>query len=217
MKSPIHQHEDKWYFWGEVWWEGPYETKKECELALQEYYYRLEAIKLMKRHALTFRNLTLSSGTESSYYIDCRMISTLKEGAPLLADLIKEKIGNLQVDAIGGPEIGAIPILGALSGKGYFNTFIIRKGPKKYGLNKLIEGQLNEQDSSVIIIDDVATTGKSILRAINTVKKVHPNIKILKVIVIVDREEGAKEYLKEFGYSLEHLFTGKELIGELNG
>ena len=172
---------------------------------------------LLQKHALKFDTLILSSGKVSNYYIDCRRISTLKEGAPLLADLIKEKIGNLQVDAIGGPEIGAIPILGALSGKGYFNTFIIRKGLKKYGLNKLIEGQLNEQDSSVIIIDDVATTGKSILRAINTVKKVHPNIKILKVIVIVDREEEAKEYLKEFGYNLEHIFTSKELIGELNG
>ena len=168
----------------------------------------------MVEHALTFNHVTLSSGKRSDYYIDGKMVATLKEGGPLLADLIKEKIGNIPVDAVGGLTIGADPMLGALTGKGHFNTFIIRKEPKEHGLSKLIEGQLSTQDKSVVIVDDVATTGKSLLRAIDTVKSEYSDIKILKVIVLVDREEGAKEYLKEHGYELEHIFTSEELIKE---
>lgn len=173
---------------------------------------RKKLLMLLVEHSLSFGDITLSSGRGSRYYVDGKMTATTTEGAPLIADLIKEKIGDAPVDAVGGLTIGADPMLGALSGKGYFKTFYIRKEPKKHGLNKFIEGQLSEYDKNVAIVDDVATTGGSILRAIHTVKEAFPHVNIEKIIVLVDREEGAKENLEKQGYTLESIFTSHELI-----
>ena len=173
---------------------------------------RQKLLNLLVEHSFSLRDVMLSSGRRSDYYIDGKMTAATPEGAPLIADLIKEKIGNISVDAVGGLTIGADPMLGALSGRGYFRTFYIRKEAKAHGLQKIIEGQLCDQDKTVVIIDDVATMGGSIMEAINAVKKEFPQIIIQKVIVLVDREEGAKETLKKHGYILESLFTSKELI-----
>ncbi len=173
---------------------------------------RKKLLMLLVEHSLSFVDVILSSGRGSRYYIDGKMTATTTEGAPLIADLIKEKIGDAPVDAVGGLTIGADPMLGALSGKGYFKTFYIRKEPKAHGLHKFIEGQLSENDKTVVIIDDVATTGGSILNAINRVKEAFPHANIEKIIVLVDREEGAKENLEKQGYTLECLFTGRELL-----
>ncbi|MDY6856358.1 MAG: phosphoribosyltransferase family protein [Thermodesulfobacteriota bacterium] len=162
--------------------------------------------------SLQMRPVTLSSGKSSEYYIDGKMVASDPGGAPLIANAIKDIIGTTQIDSVGGPTIGADFMLGALSGKGYFRTFIIRKTPKEHGLNKWIEGQLNENDRKIAIIDDVATTGGSILKAIEAVKGEFPRVKIIKVVVLVDREEGAKEKLKEKGYVLESVFKATELF-----
>lgn len=167
---------------------------------------------LLVQHSLHFKETFLSSGKISNYYIDGNMVAFLPEGAPLISKAIKEIIGDAKIDAVGGLTLGADPMLGALSGKGYFRTFIVRKQPKEYGLNKWIEGQLSNEDERVVIIDDVATTGGSILTAIKTVKKEFPNIEIVKVIVLVDREEGARKKLFQHGYVLESVFKSKELI-----
>ncbi|MDY7037351.1 MAG: phosphoribosyltransferase family protein [Thermodesulfobacteriota bacterium] len=162
--------------------------------------------------ALRSQSVTLSSGKSSEYYIDGKIVASDPDGGPLIADAIKDIIGTTQIDSVGGPTIGADFMLGALSGKGYFRTFIIRKAPKEYGLNKWIEGQLNENDKKVAIIDDVATTGGSILKAIEAVKGEFPRVEIVKVVVLVDREEGAKEKLKEKGYAMESVFKANELF-----
>jgi len=167
---------------------------------------------LLVKHSVELTEVILSSGKKSNYYIDGKMVSTTPEGAPIIADLVKEMIGTTDIDAVGGPTIGADPILGALAGKGYYRTFIIRKEPKKHGSRKWIEGQLKEEDRRVVIVDDVATTGGSILRAIDTLKKVFPQLEVAKVIVLVDREEGAKEKLEARGYKLESIFKAKELV-----
>jgi orotate phosphoribosyltransferase len=155
--------------------------------------------------------ITLASGKKSDYYIDGRVVTTYAPAAPLIADLIKETIGDVPVDAVGGLTMGADPMLGALSGKGYYNTFIVRKEPKQHGLGKWIEGSLSKDDKQVVIIDDVATSGGSILNTINRIKEEFPHVKIVKVVVLVDREEGAKEKLAENGYTLESLFTAAEI------
>jgi len=173
---------------------------------------RERLMKMLVDQSLHLQPITLSSGKPSSFYFDGKMVASTPEGAPLIAEAIKEIIGNTQVDAVGGPTIGADFMLGALSGKGYYRTFIIRKEPKKHGLSKDIEGQLNEYDRKIAIIDDVATSGGSILKAINTVKKEFPKIEVVKVIVLVDREEGATETLRENGYILESIFKATPLL-----
>jgi orotate phosphoribosyltransferase len=177
-----------------------------------ELIERKRLMQLLVSHSLHLKPVTLSSGKTSNYYFDGKMVATHPEGMPLIAEAIRDLIGDTQIDAVGGPIIGAVPILGALSGRGYFRTFFIRKEPKSHGLSKWIEGQLSAQDKRVIIIDDVATTGGSILRAINNVKEQFPQIEVIKVIVLVDREEGAKENLEKQGYVLESVFLGSNLL-----
>lgn len=175
---------------------------------------RDKLLELLADKSLHLQSVTLSSGKSSNYYIDGKMVATTPEGAPLIAEAIRDAIGNMQVDAVGGITIGADPMLGALSGRGYFRTFIVRKEPKSHGLNKWIEGQLNKDDKRVVFIDDVATTGGSILKGLEMLKIEFPQIEIVKIIVLVDREEGAKENLRKQGYTLESIFTSKELIAE---
>ncbi len=179
-------------------------SMEEKKKRLKELFISYGAIKRGK--------VILSSGKKSNYYIDGRMVSTTSEGAPLIADIINEMLKGEDIDAVGGPTIGADPILGALAGKGYYRTFIIRKEPKKHGLSKWIEGLLKETDKKVAIVDDVATTGGSIIRSINILKEHFPHIKVAKIIVLVDREEGAKERLEKEGYTLESIFKAKELL-----
>lgn len=173
---------------------------------------RRRLMEMLVDQSLYLKTVTLSSGKSSKYYFDGKMVASDPNGAPLIAEAIKDIIGDTQVDTVGGPTIGADFMLGALSGKGYFRTFIIRKTPKEHGLGKYVEGQLNEQDRKVAIIDDVATSGGSILKAIDIVKKEFPQAEIVKVVVLVDREEGANEKLKEKGYVLESVFEAKELL-----
>jgi len=173
---------------------------------------RRRLMEMLVDQSLHLKTVTLSSGKSSKYYFDGKMVASDPNGAPLIAEAIKDIIGDTQVDTVGGPTIGADFMLGALSGKGYFRTFIIRKTPKEHGLGKCVEGQLNEQDRKVAIIDDVATSGGSILKAIDIVKKEFPQAEIVKVVVLVDREEGANEKLKEKGYVLESVFEAKELL-----
>ena len=175
---------------------------------------RNRLLRMLVKHSLSFAPVTLSSGKSSNYYVDGKMTATTPEGAPLIADAIKDAINAELVDSVGGITMGADPMLGALSGKGYFRTFIVRKEAKPHGKSKYIEGQLNKDDKRVVFIDDVATTGGSILRGLEVLRREYPHIEIVKVIVLVDREEGAKENLKKHGYVLESIFTSKELIEE---
>ncbi len=171
-------------------------------------------IQLMAEKSLRLGSLKLSSGKPSKKYVDAKMVCQDPEVAPFIADAFKDFMGDTEVDAVGGPEIGAVPINGALSAKGYYRTFFIRKEPKKHGLEKWIEGPLKPEDRRVVIIDDVATTGISIRKAINSLKRQYPKIEIVRVIVLVDREEGASELLKEDGYKLESILTLKDLISQ---
>lgn len=170
-----------------------------------------ELLSLIKEHAINNKLVTLASCRKSLVYVDIEMVATLPEGASLIADLIVNKIhGGL--DTIGGPIMGAVPILGALSGRGYYRTFFVRAEPKKHGLTKQIEGQINDNDREIAIIDDVATSGRSLLTTINTVKHYYPYANINKVIVVVDREEGATKRLAKHGYTLESIFKLKDIV-----
>ena len=114
--------------------------------------------------------------------------------------------------------MGADPIVGAFAAISYNtsnrdkSTFIIRKEPKKHGKQKWIEGPL-KPNSKVVIIDDVTTTGESILNSIKVIKE-NTNCQIVKIISLVDRLEGASEKLKEEGYVLESIFTRRDLLNQ---
>ena len=136
-------------------------------------------------------------------------------GAYLTARVMLDMIGKDQPDAIGGPTLGADPMVGAIACLSYqagrpINTFIVRKQPKEHGKQQQVEGPLLKEGSSVVIIDDVATTGKAFVEAIEVLQKM--NIKIKKAICIIDRGEGASEALAGYKVPLQSIFTIAEFL-----
>jgi orotate phosphoribosyltransferase len=175
---------------------------------------RAQLLNLIKRKALKFGTITLSSGKKSDWYVDLRLITLDPEGSYLVSELLFELLKNEKIDALGGLTLGADPICGAFAATSFrhnnpISTFIVRKEPKKHGRMRRIEGHL-KKGSKVAIVDDVATTGSSLLKTIEVVRE--EGCKVVKVITIVDREEGAKEKLAEKGYPLISLFSKKDFL-----
>jgi len=170
---------------------------------------------LIGQKAFFKEKITLSSGKTSDYYIDARLITLTAEGAYLVASVILDLIKDDGFEAIGGPTIGADPVLGAIATLRYLekkpiNTFIVRKQPKEHGKKRQIEGPDIKPGSKVILIDDVATTGGSLVDAVKLLTQ--DNIKVLKAVVIVDRQEGAKENLAKVNCPLVSIFSAKDFL-----
>lgn len=164
---------------------------------------------LLNKDALKRGKFILSSGRESNYYLDGRLITLTPEGAYLVASIILDMIKDESLDAIGGPTLGADPIVGALAALSYINekpikTFIVRKQAKEHGTQRQVEGPELKKGNKVILIDDVATSGKAIIEAKQALDKIA--VIVDKAIVIVDREEGALENLAKAGLKLESIF-----------
>lgn len=169
----------------------------------------------MKKEALKEGRFILSSGKVSNYYLDGRIITLTPEGAFLVASIILELVRNTKIDAVGGPTLGADPISGAVAALSHINkvplkTFIVRKAAKEHGTKQLIEGPNLPSGSRVILLDDVATTGKSLIEAKQVLDKA--GIIADAAIVIVDRLEGAGDNLAQAGLKLDPIFTIKELL-----
>lgn len=172
-------------------------------------------LKLLTNGALKTGKVKLSSGKTSSYYIDAKKVTMNPEGAWLTAKIFFDMLKHERFDAIGGLTIGADPIVTAIAVYSYLKrkpipVFIVRKEPKKHGMQRYIEGVSLKAHSRIIIIDDVMTSGQSALKAINVVKE--KKCKIVKVMALVDRLEGARENLARDNYELVSIFTKNDLI-----
>jgi orotate phosphoribosyltransferase len=176
---------------------------------------RQRLLTILSRDAYARKNVILSSGRPSHYYIDCRTVTLSAEGAFLTAKLILAALAGSPVRAIGGLTLGADPIVAAVAALSFaqnqpLQAFIVRKESKKHGQARSIEGPALPPGAPVAIVDDVATTGGSILKAIARVKD-ETDWQISRVLCLVDRQEGAREILAREGYQLLALFTGDEL------
>ena len=164
---------------------------------------------LLNQEALKRGKFLLSSGKVSNYYLDGRVITLNPQGAYLVASIILEMLKGETLDAIGGPTLGADPIVGALAVLSYINaqpikTFIVRKQAKEHGTQQQIEGPVLKKGNRVILIDDVATSGKAILESKQVLDKI--GVVVDKAIVIVDRNQGAADNLAKVGVKLESIF-----------
>jgi len=176
---------------------------------------RSELFQLLKTIAFSKGKFILSSGKESNFYLDARLVTLSAPGAYLTARIMLDMIKEDQLDAIGGPTLGADPMVGAIASLSHqnnrpINTFIIRKQPKVHGKQQQVEGPLLKEGGSVVIIDDVATTGKAFVESIEVLQKM--NIKIIKAICVIDRGEGAREALAKYNVPLESIFTISEFL-----
>ncbi len=174
---------------------------------------RERLLELLKEKAYRKGKVVLRSGKESDFYIDCRPVTLHPEGAYLIGKLVWERLQNSipPVQGVGGPTIGADPMVTAISLTSFLEgkpipAFIIRKEPKKHGRGLWIEGIDNlPEGTSVAIVEDVVTTGASTINSIDRAKEA--GLRVVKVLVLVDREEGGKENIKDYGHDLEALFT----------
>lgn len=164
---------------------------------------------LIEKLSLTRGEFKLASGRTSNYFFDLKPTMLHPEGINLLADAILEKIKGLEVDYIGGLAMGAVPIMVAVVMKSQstgrpLKGFWVRKEMKDHGIVKAVDGHLADR-AKVVIVDDVTTTGGSVMKAIKEAKGRQCEIKA--VITVVDRLEGAKEILAEQGINLVSLYT----------
>ena len=167
-------------------------------------------IDLLKENGVFLEgDFTLSSGKKSNYYINMKKAITEPEILSTISKLITQKIDLDDIDKVAGPALGAVPIDTAVSLESKLPLLMIRKEKKGYGTSKLIEGELNEGDN-VIVVEDVSTTGGSLLKAIRAINDNGGNVK--RAFVVVDREEGAIETFEKEGITLEPLISVKDFF-----
>jgi orotate phosphoribosyltransferase len=164
-------------------------------------------------HSLQFGDFTLTSGRRSDYYIDGKQTTLRSRGAYLVARSILDELKDTGVDAIGGPTLGADPVIGAVMALAAAENmpligFIVRKQPKEHGTQRLIEGPL-QPGMRVAVFDDTVTTGGSLKHAIDQLKAMQCTV--VKVLAIVDRQEGAQQNFAQWGYPFHALFSIDEL------
>ena len=156
--------------------------------------------------AIKFGEFVLSSGKKSKYYVDIKKAST---NPAILKEIAKEMSRYVSKEKIAGMELGAVPIAVALSLETGLSYVIVRKQEKMHGTGKQIEGDLKENEKFVVV-EDVTTTGKSTLRAVNVIRENKGIVE--KAIVVVDREEGASELLRKNNVEMISLVRVSELM-----
>ena len=153
---------------------------------------RQELIGLFHQRALKFGDFTLASGKKSTYYLDGKQISLHSTGLRLVSHGLLDLLADVKYEAIGGMTIGADPIVGgvlvaAAERNVSLDGFLVRKEPKGHGTQRYVEGPV-APGSSVVVIDDVVTTGGSALLAVDRI--IEFGCKVVCVVGIVDRKEG---------------------------
>jgi orotate phosphoribosyltransferase len=171
---------------------------------------------LLRERSVRTGQFTLSSGRVSDLYVDVKQTSLDAEGAAILGQLLLARL-HPDVAAIGGLTLGADPLVCAVAPLSFLyqrpvRAFIVRKEPKGHGTNQYIEGVRDlAPGAPVAILEDTATTGASLLKAVQ--RAVDAGFRVVQCLTVVDREEGAAEAVAAAGYRLEALTTRSELLG----
>ena len=176
-----------------------------------------ELIDLLCHKAFKFSDepiFKLVSGRMSQFYVNCKPVTLDPRGLFLVGHLVFETVRGTDVDGIGGLTFGADPIAVAtaytseLKGKP-IKAFSIRKNQKDHGMIRWVEGDLNPGDQ-VVIIDDVATTGGSTIKAIE--RAVSEGLQVIKVVILVDRQEGGVDNISQHVPDVTCIILRDELI-----
>jgi len=168
--------------------------------------------------AVVHGKVTLASGREADYYVDLRRVTLHHAGAPLVGQVLADKLAELglgpdQVDAVGGLTLGADPIANALvhtaASRGQqLDAFVVRKQAKTHGMQRRIEGP-EITGRRVVVLEDTSTTGGSPIAAVEAAREAGAHV--AAVAVIVDRDTGAREKIEALGVGYHYLFTLADL------
>jgi orotate phosphoribosyltransferase len=178
---------------------------------------------LLLKKSVMRGDFTLASGAKSDLYVDCRLTTLDAQGGCLVGHVMHsllretEKKLGVTVSGVGGLTMGADPIALAVAMTSYLmgdatpvQAFSVRKEAKSHGRKKLVEGNFKAGDS-VVVVDDVITTGGSTLQAIEKVEA--EGGKVAFVIVLLDREEGGRANIEAKGYKVASAFTRTTVLG----
>jgi len=175
-----------------------------------------ELAEIVRKRSLRVGDFVLSSGKKASYYLDCRMTTLDPRGAFLIASLVLAKMRELKIkaDAVGGLTLGADPMAASIAVVSGIEGnplpgFIVRKEAKGHGMQRYIEGWDGAPGSSVVIVDDVCTSGDSIIKACELVEAA--GYRVAATFCVVDREEGGTQAIAT-RYPFYPLFTAKQLL-----
>lgn len=174
------------------------------------------ADELLLAGCIKFGDFTLKSGLKSPIYIDLRRIISYPKLLEQVAQAYLPLISNLQFSRIAGLPYAAIPIATAVSLQGNYPMIYPRKEVKSYGTKAEIEGDFHAGETA-LVIDDLATTGGSKFEAIE--KLTSAGLIVKDVVVLIDRQSGAKESLEQAGYSMHAVLTITQMLDywESNG
>jgi orotate phosphoribosyltransferase len=156
----------------------------------------------------------LVSGRMSNYYFNCKTVTLHPEGMYLIGNIIFDLIKDSGAKGIGGLTLGADPMSNAVAYTSHLKgkpveAFVVRKTAKAHGTMQWIEGNIRPGDS-VVIVDDVITTGKSTIEAIEKSKEV--GLKVLFAVALIDRQEGGKENIESLGIEVKSIITREEIM-----
>jgi orotate phosphoribosyltransferase len=177
---------------------------------------RARLLELLRTRAFAEREVTLSSGLKSNFYIDCKQVSLDAEGACLIGELFHAVIDEVapRVVAVGGLTLGADPLATATSIESFRrgkprSAFIVRKEPKGHGTNQWVESVTLPARSEVVVLEDVVTTGAATLKAIERCRLA--GLAVVHALAIVDRLEGGREAVEK-ETPLTTLFTRRDFL-----
>jgi orotate phosphoribosyltransferase len=160
-----------------------------------------QLLQLLKERSFKRGLFRLASGDVSDYYIDGRMSAVFSEAAFLIGETLYERTKDLNIDALGGLEVGAVPLTTAVVISYHqhgrkMEGFWVRDKVKTHGTQKLVEGNL-KPGSRVVILDDVITRGSSAVKAVKEVQNLQ--CEVVLVLALVDRLQGAEKLVREQG------------------
>lgn len=175
-----------------------------------------ELVRILATRSARLGEFTLASGARSNLYIDARMTAMSPDGLALIGPLGLAELAAAAwaPDSVGGLTLGADPVSYAIAYASALQhtpirAFTVRKEAKTHGTGKLIEGPFQPADS-VVVIEDVITSGGSALKAISAIRSAGATI--IGVLSLVDREEGGRERIEAEGYPVRSLARASEIV-----
>lgn len=178
--------------------------------------YKKRLARILLERSYREGDFTLASGRKSDYYFDCRVTALHAEGSWLIGQLFTELLADLDIKGIGGMTLGADPLIAATTVVSHEKGrplcgLIVRKEAKGHGTGQYVEGVANFQPGDkVAMVEDVVTTGGSLLTACDRVRAA--GLDIVAVCTVLDRNEGGREAIEKAGYQLRSIFTRPELV-----
>lgn len=162
-------------------------------------------------------DFTLASGKKSDFYFNGKTTTLRPDALNFATRIFIEMMREAKPDRVGGLTLGADALIGAVTAFSYdlempVEGFIVRKEPKAHGTGQWIEGPELLPGQRVAIIEDVVTTGGSAIRAVERVRESQPGVVIVGVYALVDRLDGGREALEEYGLPLKSIYTKDDLL-----